>query len=167
MALVELQNKGYLKYLISQNCDGLHRRSGILPVRLSSTCVFNGAFSNIDSRRRTKSQNFTVIAIANTAKIAEKNTYAVFFSFQPLSSHACIPLNSARFPRRINLRKVPPRPPHRPPLHAFKLLRPPPRHHNQLRRAAPRHGPLLRLLPRQRIRPLLSPGLFSYCYSCE
>jgi NAD-dependent SIR2 family protein deacetylase len=32
MSLVELQKRGYLKYLISQNCDGLHRRSGILPV---------------------------------------------------------------------------------------------------------------------------------------
>ncbi|VUC32983.1 unnamed protein product [Clonostachys rosea] len=35
MALVELQNRGFLKYLISQNCDGLHRRSGILPENLS------------------------------------------------------------------------------------------------------------------------------------
>lgn len=32
MALVELQNRGVLKYLISQNTDGLHRKSGILPV---------------------------------------------------------------------------------------------------------------------------------------
>jgi NAD-dependent SIR2 family protein deacetylase len=29
MAVVELQNQGILKYLVSQNCDGLHRRSGI------------------------------------------------------------------------------------------------------------------------------------------
>ncbi|GKT40470.1 NAD-dependent protein deacetylase SRT1 [Colletotrichum spaethianum] len=35
MALVELQNQGILKYLVSQNCDGLHRKSGILPDRIS------------------------------------------------------------------------------------------------------------------------------------
>ncbi|PVH74128.1 DHS-like NAD/FAD-binding domain-containing protein [Cadophora sp. DSE1049] len=35
MAIVELQNRGYLKYLISQNCDGLHRKSGIRSDRIS------------------------------------------------------------------------------------------------------------------------------------
>ncbi|KAL4938879.1 amidase signature domain-containing protein [Aspergillus oleicola] len=35
MALVELQNRGILTYLVSQNCDGLHRRSGIRPEMIS------------------------------------------------------------------------------------------------------------------------------------
>lgn len=36
MALLELQNRGIMKYLVSQNCDGLHRRSGIRPVSMAS-----------------------------------------------------------------------------------------------------------------------------------
>ncbi|KAI1799712.1 DHS-like NAD/FAD-binding domain-containing protein [Daldinia bambusicola] len=35
MALVELQDRGILKYLVSQNCDALHRKSGILPDKIS------------------------------------------------------------------------------------------------------------------------------------
>eukprot|EP01105_Mastigella_eilhardi_P002466 TRINITY_DN1307_c0_g1_i2.p1 TRINITY_DN1307_c0_g1~~TRINITY_DN1307_c0_g1_i2.p1 ORF type:complete len:425 (+),score=60.53 TRINITY_DN1307_c0_g1_i2:150-1277(+) len=35
MALVELQNRGVLKHLVSQNCDGRHRRSGIRPENIS------------------------------------------------------------------------------------------------------------------------------------
>ncbi|KAF3769752.1 DHS-like NAD/FAD-binding domain-containing protein [Cryphonectria parasitica EP155] len=35
MALVELQDRGMMKYLVSQNCDGLHRKSGISPDRIS------------------------------------------------------------------------------------------------------------------------------------
>ncbi|CDW73522.1 transcriptional sir2 family protein [Stylonychia lemnae] len=35
MAFVELQNRGHLKFLISQNVDGLHRKSGIPPESIS------------------------------------------------------------------------------------------------------------------------------------
>ena len=35
MALVELQNKGMIKYVVSQNVDGLFLRCGIHPDKLS------------------------------------------------------------------------------------------------------------------------------------
>jgi len=35
MALAALQQRGVLHQLISQNCDGLHRRSGFAPEQLA------------------------------------------------------------------------------------------------------------------------------------
>lgn len=46
MALVELQNRGILKYVVSQNCDGLHRRSSILLV--SSELNHSGVQLSVD-----------------------------------------------------------------------------------------------------------------------
>jgi len=35
MSMVELMEKGLLKHIISQNCDGLHRRSGVPAEKIS------------------------------------------------------------------------------------------------------------------------------------
>ena len=42
MAIVELMRSGRAKYLISQNCDGLHLKSGVLPTAMSE--VHGNAF---------------------------------------------------------------------------------------------------------------------------
>lgn len=78
MALVELQNRGMLKYLVSQNCDGLHRRSGILPVSLEASREVHRRKAQADQRSRTKYQSCMVTATANIAKTAGKNTSAVY-----------------------------------------------------------------------------------------
>lgn len=78
MALVELQNRGILKYLISQNCDGLHRKSGMLPVSLAVSharrlmAVDHGLVD-----LRTEYLNFTVTATASIARTVEKNIFVV------------------------------------------------------------------------------------------
>lgn len=79
MALVALQNQGLMKYLVSQNCDGLHRRSGILPVSATTTHTRGRPILNPDLNRvpRTKSLNSTATTTARSAKTAAKNTFAV------------------------------------------------------------------------------------------
>ena len=53
MALVEMMEKGYLKHIISQNVDGLHRKSGIPAEKLSevhgNTYQF-GSMQEVQSR---------------------------------------------------------------------------------------------------------------------
>jgi mono-ADP-ribosyltransferase sirtuin 6 len=73
MALVELQNRGILKYLVSQNCDGLHRRSGILPVRKTLASMNCGLLTAC----RREYPNSTGIATERLAKTAARNIFEV------------------------------------------------------------------------------------------
>ncbi|KAI1743857.1 NAD-dependent deacetylase sirtuin-7 [Xylaria scruposa] len=61
MALVELQKHGILTYLISQNCDGLHRRSGILPVRFSRRNTGHTVISLLVGMR-SKARHFRAVS---------------------------------------------------------------------------------------------------------
>jgi NAD-dependent SIR2 family protein deacetylase len=83
MALVELQNRGILKYLVSQNCDGLHRISGILPVSLPQlTQRWADLISN-----RGGYQSFTETATESIAKIAGKITFEVTLQLLQSRNH--------------------------------------------------------------------------------
>lgn len=82
MALVALQEKGLLKYVVSQNCDGLHRRSGIQPV----SCIPNNFYSEgrptVEdyaelSASRIVYRNCTAIATENTVRNAGRTISAV------------------------------------------------------------------------------------------
>ena len=85
MALVELQNQGILKYLISQNCDGLHRRSGILPVSLYRQIYDVWLVIEKDTATyRIKYPSFTATAIGNTARTVGRSTSGVGIAALPM-----------------------------------------------------------------------------------
>ncbi|KAK3116788.1 hypothetical protein LTR53_002490 [Teratosphaeriaceae sp. CCFEE 6253] len=53
MSLVRLQEAGILKYLVSQNCDGLHRRSGIPAACISELHGNSNHFRAVASHEKT------------------------------------------------------------------------------------------------------------------
>ncbi|KAL8951476.1 MAG: hypothetical protein Q9222_002553 [Ikaeria aurantiellina] len=61
MCLVELQNRGILKYLVSQNCDGLHRKSGILPDTIINFGEFLPAEPLERARTHAKKADFCLV----------------------------------------------------------------------------------------------------------
>jgi len=71
MALVQLQQLGYLKCLVSQNCDGLHLKSGIPPDRI---CELHGN-TNVEACSlcgKLYYRSFGVRTNRNKAKITER-----------------------------------------------------------------------------------------------
>jgi NAD-dependent SIR2 family protein deacetylase len=94
MALVELQNRGFLKYLVSQNCDGLHRRSGILPVSLLQLHRYDIIqFNDFLDNCRTGYLSCTVTATASIARTAERNTFVVRIVTLAPSISSCLHLH--------------------------------------------------------------------------
>eukprot|EP00741_Cyanophora_paradoxa_P025107 tig00000342_g24235.t1 len=70
MALVALQNAGIMKYLVSQNTDGLHRFSGIAPDRLSELHG-NG---RIEACERCGAEYLREFRVRNAASVHEHRT---------------------------------------------------------------------------------------------
>jgi NAD-dependent SIR2 family protein deacetylase len=119
MALVELQDRGWLRYLVSQNCDGLHRRSGMLPV--SWTLVFWEEYgSDFGDVCRIGSLNCMGTVIASTARIAGKSSFAVCILCPHFTKKAGCSLILTRFPSCLDLRKVDQRPSHRSKVHTLR-----------------------------------------------
>ncbi|KAK7941300.1 uncharacterized protein PG986_013687 [Apiospora aurea] len=113
MALVELQNRGILKYVVSQDCDGLHRRSGILHTDFRAVSAFET--STHDHRTGRK------CALCGGILLDTVINFGEFLSAEPLElarDHArkadlCIALGSslaipplARSPETVGKRKA-------------------------------------------------------------
>ena len=64
MAMVKLQNEGLLKCVVSQNIDGLHRKSGILPKNL---CELHGN-TNLETCTRCKKEYMRDFRVRNAGR---------------------------------------------------------------------------------------------------
>lgn len=86
MALVQLHEKGLLKYIVSQNCDGLHRKSGINAVSCHGHLYHTQGHSLTEYR--IAYPTFTATVIVNVVATAAKSIFVVSGNFKSASVEA-------------------------------------------------------------------------------
>lgn len=70
MALVELMEQKHLKHIVSQNVDGLHRKSGIIPENLTEV----HGNTNLEVCLKCGKEYMRDFRVRNAQKVHDHNT---------------------------------------------------------------------------------------------
>lgn len=70
MTFVKLMEEGYLKFLISQNVDGMHRKSGIPPDKLAEV----HGNTNVEKCQKCKKEYMRDYRVRNAEKVFDHKT---------------------------------------------------------------------------------------------